>query len=301
MIDWLFFMLMAWSVYIFAAQAGVFSEKSGIINIGIEGMMVFGALMYASILQTFDPTPAGNWSNSGYQYLTFFICFITGSLVSLLLSIPTILFSANQVITGTALNIFAFGVTLLIFDSNPGWGGNLSVKEYEDILVGGKSGHILIFLAIAIIFTLISWCIINKTKFGLRLKASGENPNALAAAGVNVNKIRFIAIAISGMFATMAGAMAARFFGSFNGSVRGMGFIAIGILIMGQWTIEGVFISSLLFSAVSAITRVESIIQTIPREAAFAIQFTLPIITLMIFQSKGAPKAIGKPYNKEKR
>ncbi len=301
-ISWLGVFIVAFSAYLLVSTGGLFSEKSGTVNIALDGMMIMGAFTYGIVLTTLDSTG----ENAGMQYLALLIVPIVGVLFSLLLAVSTVNFMADHVIAGTALNLMAPAFAMLVLVMGTGqdfvrWG-------LYDVIPGTDSFsyHFLAFLAIALVTFAIGYFVLNKTTFGLRLKAAGENPNALAAGGVNVNQIKYAGIMISGALAALGGAIAMPIFANnFLGNVRGMGYMAIAIIIMGQWTMGGIFAGSVLFSALMAFTANYSIFfpdgSNVPVQVFEMLPFILPIITMMIFKAKQGPNALGEPYNKEQR
>ena len=286
--------------YLLASTAGLFSEKSGVVNIAIEGMMIMGALTYSLFLKTTDP----NSDHSYMQYIALIAVMLVGIIFSLILSLGAVTFMGDNIIVGTAINILAPGLAILITKALNNGNELIKLGNYQDMQVFGKSGHFYIFLAISFLIIIATWFVFNKTKFGLRIKAAGENPNALAAAGVNVNKIRYQSLMISGALAALAGAFAVNIVNTFTGNMNGMGYIAIALLIMSQWNILYIPLSSLLFSIIYALSYsylTLSFLQDVPKIIFDILPFLLPIITMMIFKSKGAPNSLGKPYNKEQR
>ncbi len=300
-ISWLGVFIVAFSAYLLVSTGGLFSEKSGTVNIALDGMMIMGAFTYGIVLTTLDSTG----ENAGMQYVALLIVPIVGVLFSLLLAVSTVNFMADHIIAGTALNLIApaFAMLVLVMGTEQDfvrWG-------LYDVVPGTDnfSYHFFAFLAIALVTFAIGYFVLNKTTFGLRLKAVGENPNALAAGGVDVNKLKYAGIMISGALAALGGAIAMPIFANnFLGNVRGMGYMAIAIIIMGQWTMLGILGGTVLFSTLMAFTANYVVFfpqEAIPKQIFEMLPFVLPIVTMMIFKSKQGPSALGQPYNKEQR
>ncbi len=299
--SWMGVFIIAFSAYLLVSTGGLFSEKSGTVNIALDGMMIMGAFTYGIVLTTLDP----NGENAGMQYLALLIVPIVGVLFSLLLAIPTVNFMGDHVIVGTALNLIAPAFAMLVLVM--GTGQDFVRWSLYDVMEGTDSFsvHFFAFFAIAVVTFIIGYFVLNKTTFGLRLKAAGENPNALAAGGVDVNKMKYAGIMISGALAALGGAIAMPIFANnFLGNVRGMGFMAIAIIIMGQWTMMGILGGTVLFSILMAFTANYGIFftnESIPKEVIEMLPFILPIVTMMIFKTKQGPNALGEPYSKEQR
>lgn len=289
--------------YYLVSTAGLFSEKSGTVNIALEGTMIMGLLAYYLVLsQGFD---SNNLDNNMPVFILNLLGWLAaiaiGMLYMMLLAYPTIKYMSNHVITGTALNILAPALSILILH---GMGeNNLSVNS---LVFGAETnGFIWMFLgffviAAAILF--ISWYVINRTNFGLRLRAAGENPHSLESAGVSVSKTRYQSLAIAGALAGLGGAFAIALFPLFEGAVNGMGYIALAILITGNWTIKGNIMWSTLFAVLVSLTRqydLLSWLQFVPEEIISMIPFIIPVVALVFVKDSKAPTSAGIPYNKE--
>lgn len=277
--------------------AGLFAEKSGVVNIGLEGMMLTGAFFAV----------AGSYFASGVvgPELAPWIGVLFGMLISLLLAlihgVISISYRGNQIVSGTAINIFASGFTLfmlkIIFDAE---GSSQSVDKLPTIL--GISP--ITYIAIALPF--ITWFIIYKTKFGLRIRAVGEHPMAADTVGVNVFKIRYISIMISGALAGLGGAYLSIGQLSFftNNMTAGRGFIALAALIVGQWKPVRTMIAAIAFAFLTVIQiKLSGIVilgVEIPSQILSMIPYIATIVVLTIFVGKSiSPAAAGKPYIKD--
>lgn len=309
------FTLIYASILTIVAFGGMFSERSGVINLGLEGCMTFGALMGAlstMILPRSIPTfPA--------CLILILVSGVSGIIYSMLLAVPAIRFKADQTITGTALNIFATAVAVVIIKAltttatNPAGTSRLSfIAFYEKFNFSfGFAPAVKFNWFIAIVFFLVPivWFILNKTRFGLRLMACGEHPQAADSLGVNVYRMRYSGVGISGFLAGIGG-LALIMTGSeweFAVGASGFGFLAIAVMIFGQWKPIFIYLGALLFSVFKTI----SITYTnIPVLSGLNISpyfyLSLPYIiciVVLIFTSKTshAPKAEGIPYNKGQR
>ena len=302
----------------------MFSERSGIINLGLEGGMLFSALFGCLVLQAFN-TKNSNGADictaPGFEQLIVFLAIIvsmaSGVVFSLLLSLAAIKLKANQVITGTALNMLApaFGMVFIAaVQSNtdttvliPSWtriGVNLiGTNSFNRFLFSNLFLTTIIIVILLIVLSIFYY----KTKTGLRLRACGENPQASDSVGINVNKMRFIGTSISGALAGLGGlAYVLATSSGFNPEtgVAGYGFLALAVMIFGNWKPLGIVVAALIFvffrqviiaiPADSTIREVGQLYQLIP--------YVITIIALIIFSKRShAPKAEGIPYDKSTR
>ncbi|MGY6172220.1 ABC transporter permease [Candidatus Mycoplasma pogonae] len=295
-----------------AGLAGAFSEKVGIVNIGINGMMIIGAVFYNLFGQQLYPYMPSAW----LQVLLFPLAAIMAMIFSWFFALVTVKFKADHVISGFAINGLALGIAILVLYlwgtaqklSNPtpelAWEQQIpSLEAWKNIF--SLKTLILIVVAIA------AWIFLNKTKYGLRYRSVGENPQASDAAGINVNRMKFIGISISGFLSGLAGAVYGNFVGiAFGGGVAGLGFLALAVMIMGQWktiyivVISFVFAFIYKFSADVSFTTVAELqwFRQNVGELMQIIPYLLPIFFLAAFSkySKG-PKAAGQIYDKSKR
>ena len=258
------------------ALAGVFAERSGIINLALEGIMVFGAFIgvwFVRILQTSDAIlslkQSGNWvALQGVELLTMLVAAIFGALFSLLLSFASINLRADQTIGGTALNLMAPALVLffirIIANQNTlqmltgdaaSWfmikKSTLGIDKSTDLGFLGETFINKVYLAtyICILLFIILSILLYKTRFGLRLRACGENPQAADSLGINVYKMRYAGTTISGALAGMGGFVYALTTANCasNGDVAGFGFLALAVMIFGNWKPLNIAGASLLF------------------------------------------------------
>ncbi len=287
--------IILFAVYMLASTAGLISEKSGTVNIAIDGTMIMGALAYAS-MASWD----AYWNAFGVMapFVTLFFAMLVGMIYAQLLSFATINLMADQVITGTALNLFAPALSLILL---------FQYFKLNQIIIPATtmSWYVipLIFLILALLIILFISFLLTKTTFGLRLKAVGENPYALETAGHSVYKMRWQALTIAGALAGLAGGMFIFYnSGSFAGTVNGAGFIALAIVIFGQWKIKGIVLGSFILAFIGSLALLLMLlVPEIPYEIMNIIPFVIPILILCIFKSKKGPKSSGIPFKKDSR
>ena len=322
------------------ALAGVFAERSGIINLALEGIMIFGAfigVLFVRSMQEFDvflnAVKAGDWLTlQGLEMLAMLVAAIMGALFSLLLSFASVHLKADQTIGGTALNLMAPALVLflvrilanqntlqMVTGDAASWfmikKSTFGIPKSQDIGFLGETFLHKVYLAtyICIILFIVLSIILYKTKFGLRLRACGENPQAAASLGINVYKMRYTGTTISGALAGMGGFVYALTTANCtaNGDVAGFGFLALAVMIFGNWKPGNIAVASLLFGLFKCIAAAYSTID-INGDGVFwlaeigissHLYRMLPyLVTLVVlaFTSKKsrAPKAEGIPYDK---
>ena len=325
------------------ALAGVFAERSGIINLALEGIMIFGAfigVLFVRMMQTaavFDAAKAaGNYmALQGLELLAMLAAAVCGAIFSLLLSFASINLRADQTIGGTALNLLAPALVLflirLIANQNTlqmAKGDSASWFMIKKTTLGfdkaadlGFLGNTLlhkVYLAtyVCILVFIVLSIILYKTRFGLRLRSCGENPHAADSLGINVHKMRYAGVSISGALAGMGGFVYSLTTANCtsNGDVAGFGFLALAVMIFGNWRPLNIAGASLLFGLFKCIAAAYSSLD-INGDGVYMLSQIgisshlyrmLPyIITLLVlaFTSKGsrAPKAEGIPYDKGQR
>lgn len=280
---------------IFAALGGLFSERSGVINIALEGLMLTGA--FTAAVATYE---------LNNPYLGFLCGLIAGAVVALIYAVAVIKYEADQVVTGFAINILMLGLPQLlsgaIYDSS----GSTPQIDKAYLLPGFFDINVASILAFLMVP--LCWYALYKTPFGLRLRATGENPAAADAAGVNVIRLRYIAVVLSGVLAAAGGAYLSIGQSSLftRGMSAGRGFIALAALILAKWKPVPVLIACLFFGLTEALTiplanyKLASG-ENIPVQFIQIIPYVLTIIVLAGFIGLSrAPKALGIPYKKEK-
>ena len=273
---------------IFAGIGGVLTERSGVINIGIEGMMAFGAFVGAAV---------GYYAQN--PWIAFLAAGCAGGLLALIHAIACVSFRANQTISGVALNFIGSG--LAIFMSRMLFNGatmTVPVPKKLPKIFGGIEFTFIMALAIAFLL----WFIMYKTKWGLRLIAVGEHPAAADTLKVNVYMVRYISVILSGVLAGFGGAsLTLSVVSNFSPTVvSGQGFIALAAVIFGKWTPHGCVASCVLFGFAQAlVVMLGGEGSFIPSQILAMLPYVLTILMLIIFDGRStAPKASGVPYQK---
>ncbi|MBF0699628.1 ABC transporter permease [Streptococcus danieliae] len=297
---------------IFTSIGGSFSEHAGIVNVGLEGIMVVGAfsavvfnLETASVLG--EATP----------WLALLVGGLAGVLFSLLHAVATVHFRADHVVSGTVLNLMAPALTVFLVKVLYNKGQTDNIQEsfgrfdfplLSDIPFIGeiffKNTSIMGYVAIAVSF--LAWFVMFKTKFGLRLRSVGEHPQAADTLGINVYMMRYAGVMISGFLGGVGGAVYAQSI-SVNFSIStivGPGFIALAAMIFGKWNPVGAMFSSLFFGLSQSLAVIGSQLPLFDKVPAVYLQiapYVLTIVVLAVFFGKAvAPKAVGVNYIKSK-
>jgi len=301
------------------AIGGIYSEKSGITNLALEGLQGFGAFTGALAAVLI----AGHFSGSSQvtYYLAILFAILGGTLYSLLHALLCIRFKANQVISGVVINILAMALTAFltkylnrtIFSAASdkfvlGVSARITIPVLSGIpVLGAVFKDIYPFELIIIVVAVIAWYVMYKTEYGMNLRACGDNPHAVDAAGVNVGKVRLIAVMVSGGLSGLAGiSFAYSISANFSSSIYvGYGYLAIAALIFGNWTILPTLGSCLLFGF--AKSGGYYLVQLLKMPSSYSdLVMTLPYVVtllLLIFFSKynRSPRALGEIYDKGKR
>jgi simple sugar transport system permease protein len=273
-----------------AALGGLFSERSGVVNIGLEGMMITGAFF-----AMFGSVTTGSWVGG----IIFAVA--AGAVLGLIHAFASVTLQADQIIIGTAIIIMAGGlvnylnITIYGAAGTPPDVSRVPVIPSSVPLIGDLSLLIPVMLGLLVLTAFV----IYKTPFGLHLRAVGEHPRAADTVGINVFKMRYIAVIISGAFAGLAGAYLSFDVGSYTENMSaGKGFIALAALIFGKWNPWGAFYASLLFGFAQALgDRLQKF--GMPPELVTSLPYVITIIALAGFIGKSVPPAaVGKPYVK---
>lgn len=281
---------------IFAALGGMFSERAGVINIALEGLMLSGAFTAAVVTYELQN-----------PYIGFVAGMAVGAIVALIFAIAVIRFEADQVVTGFAISLLMLGLPAVIsarlYDS-----AGSTQQIAKEFLLLDISNRLSIASILAFLIVPICWYVLYKTPFGLRIRAAGENPEAADAAGVSVIRLRYIAVVISGMLAAAGGAYLSIGQSSLftRGMTAGRGYIALAALILAKWKPIPVLFACLFFGFTEALSiQIQGVIkmpsgEDIPVQFIQMIPYVLTIIVLAGFiGSSRAPKALGIPYRKE--
>ncbi len=287
---------------VFGALGGVISERSGVTNIGIEGMMVIGAIAGA----------AGSYF-TGNPWVGFLAAGVAGALVALLHAVASVSFAADQTISGVAINMLAPGLALFACRSFFE-GAAMSPIAPKLPKVLGESGlagtpfvnlNVNVTTVLALIFAIIMWFVLYRTKWGLRVRAVGEHPAAADTLGINVYKVRYVCVLLSGMFAGFGGAsVSIAIISQFTQTaISGQGFIAMAAVIFGKWTPFGAYGACLLFGFTQALVIILGGGDfVVPSQILSMLPYAMTIIVLVLFVGRSvAPKADGIPYIKGSR
>ncbi len=297
------------------AFGGLYSERSGIVNIALEGIMVFGAFIGIYFMVSMQSAGHdGQW----LYFVSILVAGVAGLLFSLIHAFASINMKANQVISGTALNLLAPAIALFFIKMIYG-GEDIIFKDgylvqsmgfLSDIPVLGEILFTKSYMSTfyAVIFLLIAGVVLYKTKFGLRLRACGEHPHAADAAGINVSKMRYYGVGISGLLAGMGGIiMIVPIDVAFRGTASGYGFLALAVLISGQWKPMRIIIIAMFFGFMlnlsGAYDKINILSQMdLPDKVYSMLPFFMTLL-LLAFTSKNsqAPRAAGEPYDPGKR
>ncbi len=290
------------------AFAGIWCERAGVVNIAIEGMMLFAACFGFTTLFFLRGTAL---PLETAQLLAVLIGVSAGGLIALLHGWLSITFRTDQIVSGTVINILAVGVTsfvrreyLLSTEAGAAKLGNIALPFLSDLPVIGDAiftnQPIFFLMFVMLAFTHI---VMFYTRWGLRTRAVGEHPHAADTLGINVNRTRWINVFISGMIAGLAGVwFSLEATGSFNdGMTRGAGFIALAAMIFGKWTPLGAFGAALLFGFSESLgVRLQMVGVNFPVQFLQMVPYVVTLVVLAGFIGRASPpKAVGQPYVKE--
>lgn len=307
------------AVLLLVALGGCFSEHSGVINIGLEGIMVMGALGGALVMRflPYDASTATLATRFGMFGLVALASVAVGMIYSLLLAVASINFKADQTIVGTAMNLLGTAAATVIVKSM-NTAANPDDHSSEIQYGGPKSAFISKFgtfelnwfVILAAVLLVVSIIVLYKTRFGLRLRACGEHPQAADSVGINVFKMRYAGVLISGFLGGLGGITYITVGVSlwkFENGVAGFGFLALAVMIFGAWDPIKIAGAAILFGLFRALGNVHAGIPFLASmEIPPAVYNMLPYIVSLIvlaFTSKKsrAPKAEGIPYDKGQR
>ena len=271
-----------------ATLGGLFNERSGIVNIGIDGMMIFG-------------TWFGAWGSLRFGPLAgLLIATLAGTLVALIHAVATVTFRVDQIVSGVAINILALGVPRFLSIVAFGEGRETqspAVPSLPKIDLPGL-GEISPVVPLTIALGVGAWWVLNRTVLGLRLRSAGENPRAAESLGVRVVSMRYVGVLVSGAFAGLAGGyLSVELVGQYTeGMNQGRGFIALAALILGNWSVIGVAFSCLLFAWTEGLT-VYLRVDWINNAFIASLPYIVTLIVLAVFSRRvRPPKAVGQAY-----
>ena len=301
------------SVLALVALGGCFSEHSGVINSGLEGIMVIGALGGALMMKYLPDSTAAPF----VILLVILASVAAGMIFSLFLGVAAINFNADQTLVGTALNLLGPAAAVVIVrainmaESIDNVSSTVAYKQAKKAFLVNIGGfEFNWFMLIALILLILSYVVLYKTKFGLRLLACGEHPQAADSVGINVYKMRYAGVLISGALGGLGGLVyitAGVSEWKFENGVAGFGFLALAVMIFGQWKPVNIGLAALLFGLFRALSNVYTgfdvlVALKLPGIIYNMLPYIISLVVL-IFVSKNsrAPKAEGIPYDKGQR
>lgn len=298
---------------IFTALGGTFSERSGVVNIGLEGLMMIGAFTAIVFNLTFVHT-FGNAT----PWIALIVAMVAGALFSLIHAVAAITFRADHTVSGVAINLLAAGLCMFLVKQIYGKGetaiiskgfNKIDIPVLKDIPIIGKiffqNTYWTSFLAV--IIAIIAWYIIFKTPFGLRLRSVGEHPMAADTMGINVTKMRYLGVIISGALGGIGGAIYAQSIANnfSHATISGQGFMALAAMIFGKWNPLGALGAGIFFGFAQSISIIGSslpFLKDIPNVYLLIAPYVLTILVLTGFIGRAeAPKADGTHYIKGSR
>ncbi len=290
---------------VLTALGGMFSERTGVVNIGLEGMMLVGA--FSAVAGTYY---------TGSPWLGLIIAVLAGGALAGAHALVCVKFKGNHIVSGTGIILFGLGSTTLGLQVVWGKQGlSDSVERIPEVvipqiqgvpMIGTALGSLSPIIYYMFILTALSWYVLYRTPFGLRIRAAGEDPSTLDAAGVSVEWTRVIGVVISGCLAGLGGAyLSIGFENAFGkGMTAGKGFIALAALIFGNWTPIGCFLAGLFFGFVTGLQFIFPIL--VPQLVTLTnlvkiIPYALVIVALAGIRKSIPPKGIAIPYEKERK
>ena len=301
------------SVLLLVALGGCFSEHSGVINIGLEGIMVMGALGGALMMKFL---PAGT-SAFVVVLLTVLASILLGMIYSLLLAVAAVNFKADQTLVGTAMNLLGTAAATVFVKAMNTAADPDNVSSTLQYLDGRKAFLVNIggfefnwCMLLAVIALVIAYVVLYKTRFGLRLCACGEHPQAADSVGINVYRMRYAGVLISGVLGGLGGIVyiiAGVSEWKFENGVAGFGFLALAVMIFGQWKPTRIALAALLFGFFRALGNVYSGFDllsnlNLPSSVYNMLPYVISLVVLAFTSQKSrAPKAEGIPYDKGQR
>lgn len=291
--------------YLYAALGEMMAQRSGVLNLGVEGMMLMGAFAgFYTLYMTGNP------------WLALLAAGFVGMLMGLIMAVVSVTFKAEQGISGIGLYLFGLGVSSLLFKTMLGTvEGVDGFRQMKGCLPGANSfclydipvaGPILFNHSVVVYgaFALVPilWFVLQKTKFGLSVRAVGQNPAAADSLSVSVNRVRYVTVGLGGVLAGIAGAsLSVALLNIFQeGMTNGMGFIAVALVYFGGWSPVGIMVGALLFSTVNALQLwVQVLGFGLPPNLAVMLPYVLTIVALAIpFRRAQQPAALSKPFTR---
>lgn len=288
--------LMIVSPILITACGGMICERSGIVNIALEGLMSIGAFMAAAFHYLMEDS-----LGAGSVWMALAIAGISGMVISIIHAYASISLNADQTVSGTGINLLANGLTLfmsqILFSAD-------RTPPYKLGMLPNKLGiYPTAFIALIVVF--LAWFILYRTPFGLRLRSCGEHPQAAASVGIPVRKIRYLAVLTSGFLAGLAGGciVLTETIQFTNNTINGAGFIALAAVSFGRWRPSGITGSSLLFGSAVAfsiyVVNIPVLRNLLPSEFFSMLPYIITLAALVVFSGKNyAPRASGKPFDR---
>ena len=278
------------------ATGGMIGERSGVTNVGLDGLMSIGACTAAIVHQLLEAAGVGR--------ISLTVALLAAALVSMLISvlhaIASVDLKSDQTISGTGINLLATGITVFVCQRI--YGTDRSTEFKMGMVKDGIGFYPTLYIAIVVV--VLAWFILYKTPFGMHLRACGEHPAAADSVGINVRRIRYIGVLSSGFLGGLAGgcAVLTQTIQYTNTFVNGRGFIALAAVAFGRWTPLGVTGASVLFGASLALSTISSMtpaLKVIPSQVFNIVPYLVTLIALIAFSGRDyAPKAVGIPYEK---
>jgi simple sugar transport system permease protein len=296
--------LRATTPLLLASLGGLFSERSGVVNIALEGIMIFGALGAAVTAQLVERPFLVDDPNAVVWFapwLGVLASMIVGGMVGWVHAVVSIRYKADQIISATAINLMAIGIPAVILTGL--YDNSTTSDRIQNRLPKWGAGTFefspLVFLAFLLVP--VAWYVLYRTPFGLRLRSVGEHPEAADSVGIDVRRMRYYGVVMSGVLAGLGGAFLS--IGNLNQFVAemsgGRGFIALAALIFGKWTPLGCLGATLLFGTFEAIGTLLGGGQLLPPSLVQAVPFILTMLVLAGFVGRAIPPAaVGKPFEK---
>ena len=278
------------------ATGGMICERSGVTNVGLDGLMSIGACTAAIVHQLLEAAGVGR--------ISLTVALLAAALVSMLISvlhaIASVDLKSDQTISGTGINLLATGITVFVCQRI--YGTDRSTEFKMGMVKDGIGFYPTLYIAIVVV--VLAWFILYKTPFGMHLRACGEHPAAADSVGINVRRIRYIGVLSSGFLGGLAGgcAVLTQTIQYTNTFVNGRGFIALAAVAFGRWAPLGVTGASVLFGASLALSTISSMtpaLKVIPSQVFNIVPYLVTLIALIAFSGRDyAPKAVGIPYEK---
>jgi general nucleoside transport system permease protein len=287
---------------VFAAMGGIFSERSGVVNIGLEGMMLMGAFW-----GVYGADKGGSW------VVGILVGMGVGGILSLVYAFFAIQLRADQIVGGTAVNFLALGITgyffFQLYNGNYIHSGVSNIPNFTIPWISGQHflgpaiGHLSVMVWAGFVLTILSYVVLFKTPIGLRIRACGEHPRAADTVGINVYAVRYCCVVLSGILAALGGVYLSNGIGGgtfINNMTGGRGFIALAAVIFGNWRPAGAFGAALLFGFSSAIALRLQVYSPSAATLFNVLHYVLTLIAVAgVIGRTVAPAADGKPYRRQ--